>query len=193
MANREPYNLKKLIIAYDLFMSLTNLYWFYESFNLIESFRLFLIVDFPTDRSSNYKTRETIALGYLYLLSKFMDWFDSIFFGLRKKFMHLSVLHVYHHMSVPFFGWLNIKMCPFLPGLRLFLLMNSFIHFLMYLYYFLSSFGPRIQKYLWWKRYITQLQIGQFIILGVYAIILMFFQTGYPRIWIVLGVPQPSS
>jgi hypothetical protein len=37
--------------------------------------------------------------------------------------------------------------------------LNSFIHVLMYSYYGLSACGPQIQKYLWWKRYITQAQM----------------------------------
>ncbi|CAG2172674.1 unnamed protein product [Oppiella nova] len=40
----------------------------------------------------------------------------------------------------------------------------------MYLYYLLSAFGPQIQPYLWWKRYITRLQLIQFAILIVYSI-----------------------
>lgn len=37
--------------------------------------------------------------------------------------------------------------------------MNSFIHVIMYSYYGLTAFGPWIQKYLWWKRYLTMLQL----------------------------------
>lgn len=36
---------------------------------------------------------------------------------------------------------------------------NSFIHVLMYSYYALSTFGPSIAKYLWWKRYLTMIQL----------------------------------
>ena len=36
---------------------------------------------------------------------------------------------------------------------------NVFIHVIMYSYYFLSGLGPAVQKYLWWKRYITILQL----------------------------------
>ncbi|XP_054155274.1 elongation of very long chain fatty acids protein 7-like [Oppia nitens] len=185
MANREPYNLKKLILTYDLLMSLFNLCAFVEVFNHIDYGRVFLKFDYPMDKTSNIEIKEKIVIGHLYLLSKFMDWFDSLFFALRKKFSHLSLLHVYHHMSVPFFGWLLIKMCPFMPGIYLFILMNTFIHFLMYGYYFLSAFGPKVQKYLWWKRYITQLQLAQFLILGAYVFMLAFFQRGYPYLWIV--------
>lgn len=38
-------------------------------------------------------------------------------------------------------------------------LVNSFIHVLMYVYYGLAAMGPHMQKYLWWKRYLTIMQI----------------------------------
>lgn len=37
--------------------------------------------------------------------------------------------------------------------------LNSFIHFVMYIYYALSALGPKYQKYLWWKKYMTSMQI----------------------------------
>lgn len=37
--------------------------------------------------------------------------------------------------------------------------MNAMIHVLMYLYYGLASCGPKIQKYLWWKKYLTIIQM----------------------------------
>lgn len=37
--------------------------------------------------------------------------------------------------------------------------MNAVIHVLMYLYYGLASCGPKIQKYLWWKKYLTIIQM----------------------------------
>ena len=34
----------------------------------------------------------------------------------------------------------------------------------MYSYYYLASFGPRFKKYLWWKKYLTLIQLAQFTI-----------------------------
>jgi len=36
---------------------------------------------------------------------------------------------------------------------------NSFVHIIMYTYYLLAALGPELQKYLWWKKYITTLQL----------------------------------
>ena len=33
--------------------------------------------------------------------------------------------------------------------------LNSGVHMVMYLYYFLAACGPSLQKYLWWKRWGT--------------------------------------
>lgn len=38
-------------------------------------------------------------------------------------------------------------------------LINSFVHVVMYSYYALSCLGPSVQKYLWWKKHITHLQL----------------------------------
>lgn len=37
--------------------------------------------------------------------------------------------------------------------------LNVFIHVIMYTYYFLAALGPHMQKYLWWKIYLTKLQM----------------------------------
>lgn len=76
-------------------------------------------------------------------------------------------------------GWLGVKwvpggQCKFNEKLKLKItlfnlylafvcvMFNSFVHGVMYSYYGLSSLGPSIQKYLWWKKYLTQLQLVKF-------------------------------
>lgn len=49
--------------------------------------------------------------------------------------------------------------CCFLPAAFFGAHMNALIHVLMYLYYGLASCGPKIQKYLWWKKYLTIIQM----------------------------------
>ena len=61
--------------------------------------------------------------------------------------------------------------------------LNSLVHVFMYSYYFLASLGPQMQKYLWWKKYLTTFQMIQFVIVFVRSIIVIFgiVECGYPR------------
>jgi elongation of very long chain fatty acids protein 7 len=54
----------------------------------------------------------------------------------------------------------------------------------MYSYYLLSAFGPRIQKYLWWKKYLTTMQMVQFVVIMVHALQLFFVDCNFPRIFV---------
>src|SRR5690554_2211499 len=53
--------------------------------------------------------------------------------------------------------------------------MNSFVHVWMYSYYLIATFG----KTIWWKRYITLLQISQLSLFVVQGVSLLF--TGAPE------------
>ncbi|XP_026006797.1 elongation of very long chain fatty acids protein 4-like [Astatotilapia calliptera] len=96
-----------------------------------------------------------------YFISKGIEYLDTVFFILRKKFNQVTFLHVYHHCSMFTLWWIGIK---WVAGGQSFFgaHMNVMIHVLMYLYYGLASCGPKIQKYLWWKKYLTIIQMIQF-------------------------------
>ena len=48
-------------------------------------------------------------------------------------------------------------------------LINSLVHVVMYLYYGLAAFGPNMAKYLWWKRYLTSLQLVSMQYVSMYV------------------------
>lgn len=49
-------------------------------------------------------------------------------------------------------------------------LLNNFVHVCMYFYYMMSAMGPEYAKFLWWKKYMTELQIVSDIVSIVYQI-----------------------
>ncbi|CAD1475278.1 unnamed protein product, partial [Heterotrigona itama] len=63
-------------------------------------------------------------------------------------------------------------------------MLNTFVHIVMYSYYFLAAFGPKIQPYLWWKKYLTALQMVQFILVMVHAFQLLFIECDYPKAFV---------
>lgn len=48
------------------------------------------------------------------------------------------------------------------------------MHAVMYGYYFLTSYKPGMKQELWWKKYITQLQMIQFVCILIYASVVLF-------------------
>ena len=95
----------------------------------------------PVDYSTQPEAQRALALAWWFYLSKFIDFFDSIFFILRCKWSHLSTLHVVHHATLPFFSWFGPKFAG--GGNTTFGGMwNSLVHVAMYSYYFLSACGP---------------------------------------------------
>ncbi|CAB1324670.1 unnamed protein product [Coregonus sp. 'balchen'] len=59
-------------------------------------------------------------------------------------------------------------------------LLNTFVHIVMYSYYGLAALGPHMQKYLWWKRYLTSLQLLQFVLLTTHTGYNLFTECDFP-------------
>ncbi|MGH0158050.1 UNVERIFIED_CONTAM: hypothetical protein FKN15_067375 [Acipenser sinensis] len=59
--------------------------------------------------------------------------------------------------------------------------MNASIHIVMYLYYGLAAFGPQIQKYLWWKKYLTIIQMIQFHVTIGHTALSLYIDCSFPK------------
>lgn len=105
-----------------------------------------------------------IANGcHTYFLLKVADLMDTIFFVLRKKDRQITFLHLYHHTGMVILTWNATKFYP--GGHSVFTgFINSIIHVIMYSYYLVSAFQPQYKNNIWWKKYITQMQIVSILI-----------------------------
>ncbi|KAH8391634.1 elongation of very long chain fatty acids protein AAEL008004 isoform X3 [Drosophila serrata] len=137
----------------------------------------------PVDYSNNPRTLRMVHACWWYYFSKFTEFMDTIFFVLRKKTSQVTTLHVIHHGCMPMSVWFGVK---FTPGghSTFFGLLNTFVHIVMYTYYMFSAMGPQYQKYLWWKKYLTTLQMVQFILIMVHAFQLLFIDCNYPKAFV---------
>ena len=77
--------------------------------------------------------------------------------------------------------WWGVKFAPGGHG-TFFGLLNSFVHVVMYSYYLLAAMGPQFQKYLWWKKHLTTLQMVQFATVFVHSSQALFNGCNYPKI-----------
>ncbi|XP_076278012.1 very long chain fatty acid elongase AAEL008004 isoform X3 [Lasioglossum baleicum] len=182
MENRKPFQLKNALIAYNMFQVIFSAWLFYEC--LMGgwwghySFRCQ-----PVDYSNNPTAIRMVHASWWYYFSKFTEFMDTIFFVLRKKNDHVSTLHVIHHGCMPMSVWFGVK---FTPGghSTFFGLLNTFVHIVMYTYYLLAAMGPRVQPYLWWKKYLTVFQMIQFIAVMIHAFQLLFIDCNYPKAFV---------
>lgn len=183
MENRKPYNLKYILIGYNFLQVLFSTWLFYEiGFSGWFTGRYNYQCQ-PVDYSKHPQTMRMVHACWWYYFSKFTEFFDTIFFVLAKKYDHVSTLHVIHHGVMPMSVWFGVK---FTPGghSTFFGLLNTFVHIVMYTYYMLSAMGPSVRKYLWWKKYLTGLQMLQFIGIMVHAFQLLFIECDYPRAFV---------
>ena len=191
MKNRKPMDLRSLMLIYNTSMVAINAFFFTYVLLNCQYGRRFLDFQYPDPNDMSEAALWEVKIAYLYWWSKFLDLLDTVFFVVRKKYSHISFLHLYHHTCVPVFGWLCLKHNAVMPATALFALVNSLVHTIMYSYYALSALGPAVRPYLWWKKYLTQLQLVQFMFGTSYGVLMSFFQTGYPIIWFYFGLSQP--
>lgn len=104
-----------------------------------------------------------------YTNNKILDLLDTVFFVLCKKQSHVTFLHVHHHSLMVLVLWIFGKYFPGFEG-GIVGLCNTIVHTVMYFYYFLAALGPNYRKYLWWKSYLTLMQIVQFVIIITFLI-----------------------
>jgi hypothetical protein len=182
MKSREAFKLQAVIKSYNIILMTINAFYFIFALRLLNYGIELLDMSIPSDEENSPNIQIEMKLLYFYHITKLIDYIETIFFALRKKTNQISFLHLYHHIFMVLLTWIGLwYRFNSKPG-KLFILVNSFVHVVMYSYYFLSSFGPKIHKYLWWKKYITQLQMIQFVILGIYGAFAEILGTPYPKL-----------
>ncbi|XP_073951318.1 very long chain fatty acid elongase AAEL008004-like isoform X2 [Choristoneura fumiferana] len=179
MRDRKPYDLKNTIVVYNVIQVLGSVFLVYEGM-ISGWWNDYNFSCQPVDYSDNPKAQRMAAAVWWYFMAKVVELMDTIFFVLRKKNRQISFLHLYHHFMMPICAWIGVK---FLPGGHGTLLgvINSFIHIIMYTYYLISGLGPQYQKYLWWKKHVTTLQLIQFCIIFYHNFSVMFSDCNYPK------------
>ncbi|KAL3691805.1 hypothetical protein R1sor_005456 [Riccia sorocarpa] len=125
-------------------------------------------------------------LLYIFYMSKYIEFMDTVIMILKRNTRQISLLHVYHHASIAIIWWIISYHAP--GGEAYFsAALNSGVHVFMYLYYLLAATVGKNEKvrrkYLWWGKYLTQIQMFQFVLNMIQAYTdLKFLESWkYPR------------
>lgn len=87
---------------------------------------------------------------------RYYELLDTVLLVVKKR--PLSFLHVYHHCVVLILFWAYNQSRMIISWVLV--VANSLVHVAMYGYFTASTFGVTV----WWKKYITQAQIVQFVV-----------------------------
>ncbi|XP_076642511.1 elongation of very long chain fatty acid james bond protein [Halictus rubicundus] len=184
MEKRPAYQLNGLLIAYNAFQVIFSVWLTFKPANA----RMLGVIFSP--RCSISKVSQSAidmdlqsaisTSAWWYFMAKMSELLDTVFFVLRKKQNQITFLHVYHHSTTAIIAWIYVR---FLPGEQCILLglVNSFVHVIMYAYYLIAALGPQYKKYLWWKKYITWIQLTQFAIVLSYLMVILMMDCKVPK------------
>ncbi|XP_034102026.1 elongation of very long chain fatty acids protein F-like [Drosophila nasuta] len=192
MANRKAYNLKKVLYVYNLGQVAYNgiffgVVFYYLVIVGICNFRC--MENFPFGHKHKNLER---YVHFAYFINKILDLLDTVFFVLRKKYRQISFLHVYHHIMMVLGCYMVMRFYGTGGHFNVLGMVNSFVHTVMYFYYFLSALYPGINASIWWKKYITITQLLQFVLVFSYASYVFIFSKGcgFPKPLLLLQIVQ---
>lgn len=175
MRNRKPFELKTALNIHNLILLVMSvgmlLGGLFEIFNTVLKHPFLDVYCSSTERNGSYTlSKGGLFWSYLFYISKFYEFVDTVFIVLRKK--PLIFLHFYHHIIVvPLsLSFIRHGMFFYLNGV----ISNALIHSFMYYSYYKTSIGKPPA----WKIHLTKAQIVQFV-WGVSSFLPFPFVCGY--------------
>jgi uncharacterized membrane protein YwaF len=93
MKDRQPFDLRNLMLLYNVFLVVINAYFLYEFIFVVKFGSALIDLNFPDNNDFSEATLRSIKIVYIYYLTKFVDLMDTIFFVLRKKFSQVLICY----------------------------------------------------------------------------------------------------
>jgi len=175
MKNRKKFDLHYFSLLHNGFLVMLSTYMCYETIHQALAANYHLFGNGVDTTPSGLPMARVLWIFYI---SKPIEFIDTFIMVLKKNFHQVSFLHVYHHIAT-FIIWWGVTY--YAPGGDTYFsaAQNSFVHILMYSYYFLATMKVNAP----WKYFITQLQMLQFALNFVQGVYVNYYDTPYPRFW----------
>lgn len=169
MSTRKPYNLTFVIRCYNIFQ-IVACTMFLKSvhkvgFSFTNAFQCI-----HSDGEFTKELMEVSTVHWYFIILRMIEFLETIFFLLRKKFDQVTTLHVYHHISTVALLYISVKYSAAMMEVYI-TAVNSLVHVIMYGYYFFSSFESCKKLTNIIKPYLTSIQIIQLTTILIHCIV----------------------
>jgi len=156
MKNRKPMDLRFLVAVHSgLLTAVSTVLFTLFAIILSDKARAYS----PFDMVCSPAVHSDKRLQFLYYANYLVKWYelsDTVILALRKR--DIIFLHQYHHAATLALCWIQMDQHSTVQWVPISI--NLLVHMFMYYYYMLAALRIRV----WWKKYLTQLQITQFVI-----------------------------
>lgn len=157
MATRKPLEIPNVLFAHNIMLCLASLglaIWL--TYSLAAAYVGGLS---PYEVLCSRRIYDNGHMQYIYYMNSFFkiwEFLDTAFLAVKKK--PIPFLHAYHHAATLILTW-NQMMEHSAPQ-WVAIVLNLWVHVIMYYYFAMSA----LRIHVWWKKYLTTVQITQFII-----------------------------
>jgi len=127
---------------------------------------------------------------HIFYLSKVLDFADTFFMIVKGNWRQVSFLHVYHHTSIFLIYWLNAQ-AFYDADIYATIVLNGTIHFIMYGYYFATTFNVPVPMFI--KKSITNSQLLQFVTMESQGAYILYNRCDSPRNIVIMYMVYIST
>ena len=182
MKRRLSYSLKYSMLLYNNAQIILNIYMIYG---------LLPVISYPNIYGINIAyTPQLRYFVYIHYLSKYFDYFDTLFIILRgKEKQQLSFLHVYHHSTIGIIWGLLLHYGHGNGTASFGCFINSIIHLFMYSHYLCTSLGYNNP----FKKYITRAQLLQFVLCFIHSLVVIGIEDKVPKKYAIIELLYQTS
>jgi len=156
----KPFDLRGPLACWNFFLSAVSAYLLVWTVKCVWNDFHKIAGSSVWEMTCDYRTRLQFASHkaplYAIFLTKYLELIDTAFLCLRGK--PTPLIHVYHHAITVYFAWLHLVSGTCIAWMMS--ILNLSVHVLLYAYYGCAAMGYDI----WWKRYLTLIQITQFVV-----------------------------
>ena len=111
MNDRKPFKVEKVLVWYNLFLVSLNC-WIFIKGGIHGWFGKYNIFCQICDTAESSDNLAMVLTSWLFFISKFIEFADTAFFIIRKRFDLVTKLHLIHHAILPVSCWFTVKYVP---------------------------------------------------------------------------------